>query len=113
LRYVAVPDRALITRPVAHRSAVLQSGLFMVMAIALAGCGSAIGGGRADPETQIDEPTCYREAKSEYEAAGASQNPNAGMLNIGAALAAKDNASDLRSPCGPAGKVRGGSTAPR
>jgi hypothetical protein len=73
-------------------SAMLQSALSMVIVIAIAGCGSAIGSARGDSQHPMDEPACYRDTKSEYEAAGASQSPNAALLNIGASLAAKDNA---------------------
>lgn len=72
-------------------SAMLQSALCMVFVLALAGCGMATGGVRGDPQPQVAEPTCYRDTKTEYEAAGASQSPNTALLNIGASLAAKDN----------------------
>jgi hypothetical protein len=72
-------------------SAMLQSALCMIFVMALAGCGMATGSARGDPQSRMDEPTCYRDTKSEYEAAGASQSPNTALLNIGASLAAKDN----------------------
>ena len=84
-------SKSLMNHPVMDASAMLQSALCMVIVMALAGCGSAAGSARDDPQLQVDEPTCYRDAKSEYESAGASQSPNAAMLNIGASLAAKDN----------------------
>jgi hypothetical protein len=71
---------------------MLQSALSMVSVMALAGCGSPAGSARDDRQLQMAEPTCYRDTKSEYEAAGASQSPNAALLNIGASLAARDNA---------------------
>jgi hypothetical protein len=75
-------------------SAMLQSALCMVIMLALAGCGSpgsAAGSTRNDPGLKVDEPACYRDARSEYEAAGASKTPNAALLDIGAALASRDN----------------------
>jgi hypothetical protein len=87
----AILDQTLNNHPVMDASAMLQPALCMVIVMGLAGCGSAIGSARDDPQQQMEEPTCYRDTKSEYEAAGASQSPNAGLLNIGASLAAKDN----------------------
>ena len=71
--------------------------------MALAGCVSATGSARSDPEAQMQEPTCYRDTKSEYEAAGASQNPNAALLNIGGDLGSRDN---VLEKCMPAAGAR-------
>jgi hypothetical protein len=88
----AILDQTLMNHSVMDASAMLQSALCMVFVMALAGCGFATGSARGDPQPQVEEPTCYRDTKSEYEAAGASQSPNTALLNIGASLAAKDNA---------------------
>jgi len=79
---------------------MLRSALCIFMVVTLAGCGSATGSARGDPEVQVDEPACYRDAKSEYEAAGASQSPNAALLNIGGSLAARDNGFGKCVPTG-------------
>ena len=97
----AILHQTLIKRSVVDVSAMLQSVLCIVFVMALAGCGfssSTTGNAHGDSELQAEEPTCYREAKSEYEAAGASQSPNAALLNIGAALAFKDNAFEKCAP---------------
>jgi hypothetical protein len=89
--YAAIPDQTRKTSGT-EASAMLQSALCMLIVTALAGCGSATGSARDDRQLLMDEPACYRDTKSEYEAAGASQSPNAAMLKIGASLAARDNA---------------------
>jgi hypothetical protein len=89
-----------MNRPVVDVSAMVHSALCIVIVIALAGCSSAAGSARGGPELQVEEPTCYRQAKTEYEAAGASQSPNAALLNIGAALVAKDNTFEKCAPAG-------------
>jgi hypothetical protein len=100
LNYAAILHQTLMNRLVLDASAMLQTALCMVIVMALAGCNFTTGSARRDPERQVEEPTCYRDAKSEYEAAGASQSPNAAFLNIGAALVSKDNAFEKCAPAG-------------
>jgi hypothetical protein len=86
--------RPVLMIPVEDASAMLRSAFCMVIVMALVGCGSigsTSGSAHGDSELQA-EPTCYRDTKSEYEAVGANQSPNAALLNIGAALTSNDNA---------------------
>lgn len=64
----------------------------LVVVLTLAGCsiGGPAAGSAGDPRL-MEGPNCYREAKSEYEAAGTSQNPNAALMNIGSELGAREN----------------------
>jgi hypothetical protein len=69
-----------------------------IVVLGLAGCAPGsfnAGGAYNDPQFRMEEPACYRETKSNYEAAGTGPDPNAALLNIGAALIAKDNALGL------------------
>ena len=66
MNYAAIPFDA---------SRMLQCTLAIIIAVALSGCGTGMspsGGARDDPEAHMEEPACYREAKSNYEAAGTS-----------------------------------------
>jgi hypothetical protein len=93
-KYAAFIRQSVIDRPAVDASEILRSACSIIVVLALAGCGagtSTAGSGHADPEVQM-ETACYQKAESDYEAAGIGPNPNAALMNIGAALTAKDNA---------------------
>jgi hypothetical protein len=101
VNYVTVLHQTLMNRPVVNAAAILQFALRIAIVIAVAGCNS--GGstnGNSRGESQVEEPTCYRDVKSEYESAGVSQNPNAALLNIGGELASKDETFEKCVPTG-------------
>jgi hypothetical protein len=104
VNYVTVRHQTLMNHPVVNAAAILQSALCMAILIAVAGCNSgSSANGNPRGESQVEEPTCYRDAKSEWESAGVSQNPNAALLNIGGELASKDETFEK---CMPAGGAR-------
>jgi hypothetical protein len=100
LRYAAIVQPTLSSRSIA----LLQSALGMVVVMALAGCSATPGSTRGQSDSQTEGPACYRETKSQYEAAEAGQSPNAALLNIAAALASKDNAFENCVPATGANK---------
>jgi hypothetical protein len=74
---------------------------FVIIVLALTGCSASVspsGSAGGDPVSRMEEPACYREAKSSYEAAGTSSDPNAALVNIGAALSARDSVFDRCTP---------------
>ena len=101
LNYAAILYRSLMNRRSVDASAMLQSTFSMIIVLAHAGCGAGSftsGSARGDAEFQLERAACYREAKLNYEAAGAGPDPNAALMNIGAALIAKDNAFEQCTP---------------
>jgi hypothetical protein len=101
VNYVTVRHQALMNHTVVNMAAILQSALCMVIVIAVAGCNSgSSANGNPRGESQVEEPTCYRDVKSEWESAGVSQNPNAALLNIGGELASKDETFEKCMPTG-------------
>ncbi len=100
LNYADILRETLMNQPVEDATARLPSALCIVILMALGGCGASAGSARGDSELQVQEPACYRNTKSEYEAAGTSQSPNAALLDIGAALATNDNTLQKCLPAG-------------
>jgi hypothetical protein len=95
LRYAANLLQLLINRQSVDASKMLKAAFCIIVASAVAGCAAdsfTAGTAHGDAEFRMQGPACYRQAKSNYEAAGASPDPNAALMNIGAALSAKDDA---------------------
>lgn len=101
VNHAIVPHQTLMNRPAVDAPAILQAALCITIVIALAGCSTAAStAANARGESQVEEPTCYRDAKSEYEAGGVSRDPNVALLNIGGELVSKDDAFEKCVPTG-------------
>lgn len=83
-----------MNRPSIDAAVMRPSTFVLVIALGLAGCGASASNAESaqGSASRMEGPACYRDAKSNYEAAATGPDPNAALMNIGAALTATDDA---------------------